>query len=71
MELIRCFHEKKADIRFQDGGLPHVIGVCNYQVVRASRDREYAPEGRGFTYNHAPMLAYWQGYFLYEYLAGP
>lgn len=71
MELIRCFHEKKADIRFQDGGLPHVIGVCNYQVLRASRDREYAPEGRGFTYNHAPMLAYWQGYFLYEYLAGP
>lgn len=48
-----------------------MLGACNYQVVRSSRDPDRAPEGRGFTYNHAAMLAYWQGYFLYEYLAGP
>lgn len=71
MALITCHHKQLADIRFQDGGLPHVIGSCNYQVIRSSRDQEYAPEGKGFTYNHAAMLAYWQGYFWYEYLAGP
>lgn len=71
MALIRCTHEKLADIRFHDGALPHVIGACNYQVTRSSANPVYAPEKRGFTYNHAPMLAYWNGYFWYEYLAGP
>lgn len=71
MPLITCHHNRLADIRFQDGGLPHVIGACNYQVVRSSKDRLYAPEGHGFTYNHAAMLAYWKGSFWYEYLAGP
>ncbi|MBQ8640227.1 MAG: hypothetical protein IJ468_13810 [Lachnospiraceae bacterium] len=71
MELIRCSHEQLADIRFHDGALPHVIGACCYQVTRASADLEQAPEKRGFTYNHAPMLAYWNGFFWYEYLAGP
>lgn len=71
MALITCYHDPLADIRFQDGALPHVIGACNYQVVRAAKNKEYSPEGKGFTYNHAPMLAYWQNHFWYEYLAGP
>lgn len=71
MTYITCHHDKLADIRLQDGGLPHVLGACNYQVVRASSEKLCAPEGRGFTYNHAPMLAYWNQHFLYEYLAGP
>lgn len=71
MTYITCHHEKPADIRLQDGGLPHVIGACNYQVIRASKDRTYSPEGKGFTYNHAAMLTYWNHHFLYEYLGGP
>lgn len=71
MALIHCHHDGPADIRFQDGGLPHVIGACNYQVIRSSKDSQYAPEGRGFTYNHAAMLTFFKGYFWYEYLAGP
>ncbi len=71
MANIVCHHEKLADIRFQDGGLRHVIGACNYQVVRATKDIENSPEGRGFTYNHAPMLTYWNHHFFYEYLGGP
>lgn len=67
---IRCHHEQLADIRFQDGALPHAAGACSYQVVRASRDPALSPEGRGFTYNHAAMLTYWNGHFLYEYLGG-
>ena len=71
MALITCHHEKKADIRFQDGALPHVTGACSYQVVRASADPEWAADGTGNTYNHAAMLARWKGRFWYEYLSGP
>jgi len=67
---IRCHHDTFADIRFQDGALPHVMGACSYQVVRACRDPKLSQEGRGFTYNHAPMLVWWNGHFLYEYLGG-
>lgn len=68
---IRCHNQLKADIRFQDGALPHVKGACNYQVVRAARNPQISPEGRGFTYNHAGMLTWYQGSFLCEYLSGP
>lgn len=70
-DLVRCHVDKKADIRFHDGGLPHVTGACCYQVVRCAGDRELSPEGRGFTYNHAGMLAWFKGAFVMEYLAGP
>ena len=68
---IRCHNQIKADIRFHDGALPHVKGACNYQVVRATRSQKLSPEGRGFTYNHAGMLTYFNGSFLCEYLTGP
>ena len=60
-----------ADIRFHDGGLRHARGVKNYQVLRACRDKRYAADGCGWTYNHAPMLAWWRGRFFVEYLANP
>lgn len=41
---IRCHNREKADIRFHDGALRHVVGVSCYQVVRASKDRELSPE---------------------------
>jgi len=28
-------------------------------------------KGTGWTYNHAPMLAYWNGHFICEYLSTP
>ena len=28
-------------------------------------------DGYGWTYNHAPMLAYWNGKFYLEYLSNP
>ena len=68
-ELIRCHNRQKADIRFQDGGLPHVPGVKNIQVVRACRESD--EEVYRWTYNHAPMLAYWRGRFFLEYLSDP
>lgn len=68
---IRCHITKKADLRFHDGALPHVKGACCYQTMRAAKDLALSPEGQGFSYNHAAMLTYFHGTFLYEYLAGP
>ncbi len=67
---IHYHNTEKADIRFQDGGLRHVVGASHYQVIRACKDRNLAPEGMGWTYNHAPMLVYWNNHFLIEYLSG-
>lgn len=48
-----------------DGGLRPAVGVQSYQVMRARRD------SGGWTYNHAPMLAHWNGGFYLEYLSNP
>lgn len=69
--IITCRNQEKADIRFQDGALRHAAGVKNYQVVRACRDTAIAPDGCGWTYNHAPMLAWWQNRFFLQYLSDP
>lgn len=68
---IRCHNQERADIRFQDGGLRHIQGASCYQVVRGAKNPAISPEGRGFTYNHAPMLAWFNGKFVLEYLGGP
>lgn len=68
---IHCRIEEKADIRFHDGALRHAKGACCYQIIRAAKDKHLSPEGNGFTYNHAPMLTYYSGEFICEYLSGP
>jgi len=57
------------DARFHHGGFRHAVGVHNIQVFRANRTQ--VPEGGpvGWTYNHAPMLAYWQGRFWMNYVS--
>ena len=44
-----------------DGQLSPVVGVHNIQLVRANREHPDASNGNGWTYNHQPMLAYWNG----------
>ena len=69
-DRIRVRGAKEADIRFQDGGLRHAVGVKNYQIMRACRDDvEASGDGFGWTYNHAAMIAWWQGRFFVEYLS--
>lgn len=59
------------DAGYFDGRLPHAIGVHRHQVFRANRTQP--PEGglAGWTYNHAPMLAYWRDRFWLQYLSDP
>lgn len=56
---------------YHDGQLRWAVGVHNIQVLRANRRRRDQAEGYGWTYNHAPMLAYWHGRFYLEYLSNP
>ncbi len=52
-----------------DGQLSPVIGVHNIQVMRANREHPDASNCQGWTYNHQPMLAYWNGKFYLQYLS--
>jgi hypothetical protein len=54
-----------------DGRLRYAIGVENIQVLRANRTRPDMADNYGWTYNHAPMLAYWNDKFYLEYLSNP
>ena len=60
-----------ANQMFHDGGLLHAVGASSYQVYRSNREHPELAEDFGFTYNHAPMLTYWKGYFYLEYLCNP
>ena len=60
-----------ADPTRHDGALSPVVGVHNIQVLRASREHPAAENGNGWTYNHQPMLAYWNGTFYLHYLSDP
>lgn len=54
---------------YHDGQLSPVIGVHNIQVMRANREHPDASNCNGWTYNHQPMLSYWNGKFYLEYLS--
>ena len=59
------------DMSVHDGRLSPVIGVENIQVLRANRTRSYNADNYGWTYSHAPMLAYWNEKFYLQYLSNP
>ena len=48
-EIIRVTDRNRADIRFQDGALPHLSGVNSFQIMRANRARPQEAEGFGWT----------------------
>ena len=54
-----------------DGGLSPVVGVHNIQILRANREHPSEANGNGWTYNHQPMMAYWNGQFYVHYLCDP
>ena len=56
---------------YHDGQMRPAIGVQNYQILRANRTHPEWSDGLGWTYNHAPMLAYFNGQFYCQYLSNP
>lgn len=56
-----------SNVDYHHGQLSPAIGVHNIQTMRANRGNA----ANSWTYNHAPMLAYWNNQFYLEYLSDP
>ena len=70
-ELIHYTGTELSDPNAHDGRLSPVVGVHNIQTMRANREKPSASNGNGWTYNHQPMMAYWNGRFYMHYLSDP
>ncbi|MFC0775239.1 exo-alpha-sialidase [Terrimonas alba] len=57
-----------SNVDYHHGQLSPAVGVHNIQTMRANRADTGATS---WTYNHAPMLAYWDNTFFLEYLSDP
>src|SRR3954465_11815476 len=68
-DTIRYTGDALSNVDYHHGQLAPAIGVHNIQVFRANREHPELAENFGWTYNHAPMLAYWNNTFYLEYLS--
>ncbi len=67
-DTVRYTGSTLSNVDYHHGQLSPAIGVHNIQTMRANR----ADTGvTNWTYNHAPMLAYWNNTFYLEYLSNP
>ena len=62
-EPVRYVGGPRVDHRAHDGQLRPAIGVESFQVLRANRTHPELADNFGWTYNHAPMIVYWNGRF--------
>jgi hypothetical protein len=58
-----------SNVDYHHGQLPLAKGVHNIQVLRASREHPELSDDFGWTYNHAPNLAYFNNTFYLHYLS--
>jgi hypothetical protein len=68
-DTVRYTGNTVSNVDYHHGQLSSVVGVHSKQIFRANREHPEQAEGFGFTYNHAPMLAYWNNTFYVEYLS--
>ncbi|HEV8272745.1 MAG TPA: six-hairpin glycosidase [Chitinophagaceae bacterium] len=66
-DTVRYIGATLSNVDYHHGQLSPAIGVHNIQTFRANR----ADAENNWTYNHAPMLAYWNNSFYLEYLSNP
>ncbi|MGB8193206.1 MAG: exo-alpha-sialidase [Chitinophagaceae bacterium] len=78
-DTVRYTGKTLVNVDYHHGQLRPAVGVHNIQVFRANRQQpdktsypnslnKYAPN---WTYNHAPMIAYWNGNFYLQFLSDP
>jgi hypothetical protein len=68
-DTVRYTGTTLSNVDYHHGQLSPAVGVHNTQIFRANRQHPELADGFGFTYNHAPMLAYWNNTFYVEYLS--
>jgi hypothetical protein len=71
VDLVHYSGPTISNVDYHHGGLTPAVGVHNQQVMRASREHPELSDGLGNTYNHAPMLAYWNNTLYIEYISNP
>ncbi|GAB3018287.1 hypothetical protein GCM10027051_24240 [Niabella terrae] len=59
------------NVDYHHGQLTPAVGVHNIQVFRANRQHPELAGGMNWTYNHQPMLAYWNHRFYLHFLSNP
>lgn len=67
-DTVRYTGNTLSNVDYHHGQLSPAMGVHNIQVMRANRADTGA---NNWTYNHQPMLAYWNNTFYLEYLSDP
>lgn len=70
-EPIRYVGGVTIDPSVHEGRLRWAVGAESIQVMRANREHGGIDADSGWTYNHAPNLAYWNGKFYLQYLSNP
>lgn len=60
-----------SNVDYHHGQLRPALGVHNIQIMRANRQYPDSADGFGWTYNHAPNIAYWNNTFFIQYLSDP
>jgi len=70
-DTVRYTGNTLVNVDYHHGQLSPAVGVHNIQVLRANRQHPDWADGFGWTYNHAPMIAYWNNTFFVEYLSNP
>ncbi|MCX2484389.1 six-hairpin glycosidase [Pedobacter sp. MR2016-24] len=68
-DTVRYIGKTLVNADYHHGQLQPVMGVHSIQTFRANREHPELAENFGWTYNHAPMLAYWNNKFYVEYLS--
>ena len=58
-----------SNVDYHHGQLTPAVGVHNIQTFRANRQHPELAGDTGWTYNHAPDMAYWNGTFYMHYLS--
>jgi hypothetical protein len=60
-----------SNVDYHHGQLEPAVGVHCQQILRSCRERPEECDSFGWTYNHAPMMAYWNNTFYIEYISDP
>ncbi len=70
-DTLRYTGNTLSNVDYHHGQLTPAVGVHNIQTFRANRQHPEWAGGVSWTYNHAPMLAYWNGQFFLQFLSNP
>jgi hypothetical protein len=70
-DTVRYTGSVLSNVDYHHGQLTPAVGVHNMQVFRANREHPEWAGGLNWTYNHQPMLAYWNQTFYLHFLSDP